>query len=156
MPSGCLEWQGYLDKDGYGSMQAHGKSERAHRLSWKIFNGEIPNKLYVCHKCDNPRCVSPDHLFLGTQKENVQDSINKQRRTTEASYRYMKSKRKSYPIGQQHPLAKLTDQKVIEILALKVQKKTNQSIAKYFNVSISTIKDIFACKSWKHISREIH
>lgn len=77
---GCWEWAGYRDKDGYGQFTpVHNKPVRAHRYSYEVINWKIPRGLLVCHRCDNPSCVSPSHLFLGTHKDNKLDSISKRR-----------------------------------------------------------------------------
>lgn len=76
---GCWEWTGSLTPPGYGQVYFNGKNYRAHRLAYFAFNGEFDKSLFVCHKCDNPKCVNPKHLFLGTCKDNTHDSINKGR-----------------------------------------------------------------------------
>lgn len=76
---GCWEWTGVCDSNGRGKMSIHNKERSTHRLSWELHNGPIPDGLLVCHKCDNPPCLRPDHLFLGTQKDNMQDAIKKGR-----------------------------------------------------------------------------
>lgn len=77
---GCWIWTGYCQKNGYGTIHCgKGSIKRAHRISYEIHCGKIPDGLYVCHKCDNPSCVRPDHLFLGTQLDNIRDCISKGR-----------------------------------------------------------------------------
>lgn len=81
--SGCWLWNdNNIDKDGYGIIYAFGKRVKAHRFSYELYNGEIGDNLNVCHKCDIPKCVNPEHLWLGTSSENTQDSVNKNRRLT--------------------------------------------------------------------------
>lgn len=77
--SGCWEWTGYLDEKGYGQCWSNGRSDRAHRVAFKDKNGEIPEGTEVCHKCDNRKCVRPDHLFVGTHRDNILDMFSKNR-----------------------------------------------------------------------------
>jgi hypothetical protein len=106
--SGCWEWTGFYTGK-YGAFRIGGKGGRdirAHRLSWVIQNGPIPPGMFICHQCDNPRCVNPDHLFVGTPQDNVDDMHAKGRRRTGRIYR-----------GHSNARAKLTAQQVREILA---------------------------------------
>lgn len=79
MPDGCHIWTGVKNPKGYGSINFKGKNLRAHRISYTIYNGEIPYGLLVCHRCDNPPCVNPAHLFVGTASDNEQDKLSKGR-----------------------------------------------------------------------------
>jgi hypothetical protein len=81
-PGGCWEWKGQIGHGGYGRLFAGGRSREskpAHRVSWELHYGPIPPDLFVCHHCDNPKCVRPSHLFIGTAADNVHDSMAKGR-----------------------------------------------------------------------------
>jgi hypothetical protein len=75
----CWRWTGPKSWNGYGRLFWQGKMRRAHRLMWELVNGEIPAGMLVCHRCDNPECTKPEHLFLGTHKDNAQDRNSKGR-----------------------------------------------------------------------------
>ena len=79
---GCWSWIGHKDENGYGRMSVLGKKQRGHRISYTIHFGKIPDKMFVCHRCDNPECTRPDHLFLGTNKDNMKDAYKKGRLPT--------------------------------------------------------------------------
>lgn len=78
-PDGCWYWTGALSNKGYARIAFNGKNSLASRLSFRLFNGDIPGKLFVMHTCDNPMCVNPNHLVLGTQDDNMKDMVKKGR-----------------------------------------------------------------------------
>lgn len=134
---GCWKWQGAFRSDGYGKINKEGKSHSAHRISWEITNGPIPEGLWVLHKCDNPPCVNPKHLFLGTAADNMADKMAKGRD------RYVPH------IGEDNPRCKLTVEKVKEIRASDM---TCNQLSELYGVTDGTISAIRTRKLWKHIA----
>jgi hypothetical protein len=112
----------------------------AHRLAWELTNGPIPDDACVCHHCDNPRCVRPDHLFLGTQRENLRDMRNKGRGAIPAPRQ-----------GSKHHKAKLTESEVIAIRAAHSAGETQLSLARRYHVTGANICDIVNGHTWKHL-----
>lgn len=152
--SDCLEWQGDINNSGYGVMSVVRAGKRkligVHRYSWERTHGKIPDGLCVCHKCDNPKCVNVDHLFIGTRKDNNHDRSLKNRSgkrvfTDEERFKYS-----CINSGEKNNSAKLTEKEVIQIKNIR-GKFTRKEIAKRFNVSLSCIKDIFGGKTWKYL-----
>lgn len=138
---GCWLWTTGKDKDGYGKTCINRKDLRAHRVSYEITYGKIPKGMGVLHKCDNPSCVNPKHLFIGTAKDNAVDMMKKGRRSTVL-------------IGETHPSSKLTARKISMIRKMLSENSgygSGRSIAKKFNVSDALISNIKHNSSWKHI-----
>lgn len=77
--SGCWEYQGTINSNGYGQLAFAGRRISTHRLSWMLFNGPIPDGLFACHRCDNKKCVNPEHLYVGTHQDNMKDAVERRR-----------------------------------------------------------------------------
>lgn len=137
--NGCWLWKGATSK-GYGRLGIGHKMTSAHRFSWELRNGLIPSGQQVLHKCDIRRCVNPDHLFLGTQDDNMKDCASKGR-----TDRTKKVK------GQQHPSARLTSEQVLEIRALSASGALQRELALRFGVVQTLISKIVRREGWKHV-----
>ncbi len=134
----CWEWRGSLNNYGYGAFWHKNKYDYAPRVSYEVFLGEIPEGKFVLHNCDNPLCVNPHHLFIGTHQDNMADMVAKGR-----------SRR-----GEVNRFSKLKTEQVIEILRLYKNGFTNKTaLGKRFSVAHTTINKIVAGKSWKNINR---
>lgn len=141
---GCWLWVGSSkNSKGYGMLQkiggSKGKGILAHRLSYIIHKGEIPDGLVVMHACDNPACVNPDHLSVGTQSQNILEAIAKGRK---------KPPKLPHFTGVDHPGAKFTEQDIRDIRA---QGMNDTVLAKKYGVAASTIRRIRIGKSWSHV-----
>jgi Autographiviridae endonuclease len=132
--SGCWLWLSWVNAKGYAQLRYKGRCHRANRLSFSAFVGSIPDGLHVLHRCDNPACVNPEHLFLGTNIENVRDREAKGR-----GARF---------IGSQHPRAKLTEE---DVLTIRHAQLHPSDMAEQYNVSVSTIKAVKSRRNWSHI-----
>lgn len=133
----CWEWIGHRNKGGYGRIRRNNLDWTSHRYSWFIHFGEIPNNLFVLHKCDNRICVNPDHLFLGTHKDNMKDMSNK-KRTRDQN-------------GSKHSCSKLNEFQVLEIRNRLSNGEEGKKLSIEFNVCPMTISNIKLRKKWKHI-----
>ncbi|MBA8799132.1 hypothetical protein FHW77_002851 [Agrobacterium sp. RC10-4-1] len=135
---GCWLWTGPIFKlrGGYGcfTMRPLGVvQERAHRLAWSIYRKEpLTRETHVLHKCDNPVCVNPDHLFLGDQRTNMTDKVRKNRQDK----------------GDIHGRHKLSER---EAIAIRSDPRPYAEIATAFGVTVPTISDIKCARSWKHL-----
>lgn len=139
--TGCWKWTASKFKGGYGKFRLDGRMLYAHRIAWKLYRGEIPKGegalgTCVCHKCDNPSCVNPDHLFLGTHNDNMEDR-NKKGRAAK---------------GSKHGRAKLSKKEVIEIRRLADEGTlTQREIGKLFGTAQHMVSKIKLRKRWKHL-----
>lgn len=136
---GCWKWSGAKIK-GYGRLFVAGKHKYAHRLSWEIHFGPIPNGMMVCHRCDNPECSNPDHLFLGTAADNMQDKMKKGR--------WKGGNKKGAVTGLKNGRAVLDWEKVALIRSSR-GIETQQTLAQRFGVSPSTVSQIWNERIWK-------
>lgn len=125
--TGCRDWTGCKDKDGYGIVRVLGMNERqAHRIAYRAFIGNIPDGMHVLHKCDNPGCVNTTHLFLGTNADNMRDKSSKGR----------------------HHNARFNEQ---QIRAIRESTDVMRVLAERYGVSIAAIQQIKERRSYKHI-----
>jgi len=134
----CWEWKANCVPDGYGSFRIGSRMVGAHQVAYTVTIGTILEGLCVCHTCDNPACVNPSHLWLGTHADNMQDKAQKGR----ASHLY----------GERHPKHRLNNDDVKQIRTLyKTGLYTQQKIANLFNISRIAIEHVVNYRTWKHI-----
>lgn len=138
---GCWEWTAAkAGNNGYGTVFFEGRLIHAHRASWILAHGAIPSEMKVLHRCDNPLCVRPEHLFLGTQKENIDDCVSKGRYGDRIRYR-----------GHKHALAKLSPFQVRELRAL-YGKCSYATLGKLFGISTRSAFRVVNRKSYKEVA----
>jgi hypothetical protein len=144
---GCWEWAGTKNVAGYGAIMmvrpegGRRKQAQAHRVSWEAYVGVIPAGMFVLHRCDNPPCVNPEHLFLGTNKENALDCRDKGRTNAVR--------------GARHPLSKLTDETAREMALMVVSGASKASIARHFGVGVGLVRWMAAGHRWRHAVSDI-
>jgi hypothetical protein len=133
----CWTWEGLKDRKGYGRFVNTDTSQiSAHRFSWEYFRGLIPGGLCVLHRCDNPPCVNPDHLFLGTRADNMADALKKRR----------------IPLGEERPNSKLTLADAATIREWAPAGWTQRDLAAAFGVSQSLVSAILSGKAWADVT----
>lgn len=143
----CWEWRASTNREGYGTFGFRCKVWKAHRVSWVLAYGEIPEDYCVCHYCDNPSCVCPDHLFLGTNADNSQDKVAKDRHAKGETL--AKGKR-----GELNPQSVLTETDIIEIrrdFAPRCRHRGTRALGRKYGVSHQLISDILNGKRWQHV-----
>jgi hypothetical protein len=141
-PNGCWVWTGKTIRGGYGdfAQSVNGKWKHiiAHRWAWAEAHGEVPAGILVLHHCDNPPCVNPEHLFLGTQQDNVLDMHSKRRGNP--------------PRGEEQPTSKLTVQDVEEIRRLiNVEHASRSAVGRQFGLHHETVRKIALGRLWSHV-----
>ena len=131
--TGCHEWTAGPDGHGYGCIKVYGKPLRTHRVAWEIANGPLPAGAVVCHRCDNPRCVNPAHLFAGTHADNVRDKVSKGRQAR----------------GERNGRAKLTAASAAAIRERSAAGEKRSALAAEFGVDQAVIRRIAEGMAWK-------
>jgi hypothetical protein len=137
---GCWEYQGYKNQSGYGQFAITKRNFRAHRVSYAYHLGIDPGELLVCHKCDNPCCINPDHLFLGTDKDNARDKARKGRCQMQA--------------GEKNPRAIINKPLVLDIVYRIQAGHSNKRIAASLPIGHAQVSMIRLGKSWREVTRE--
>lgn len=141
--NGCWNWTGSKNKQGYGSIgigsrrTGERKTVKTHRLSYSLFVGNIPEGYDICHKCDNPSCINPAHLFAGTVRDNMADMDSKGRR--------------GYSYSEDHPSAKLTEEDVFTARKLRRNGYSYYRLAKMYGVNRETMRQAVLGATWKHL-----
>jgi hypothetical protein len=137
-PLGCILWAGATNDAGYGVLGKGGRGGGmilAHRLSWELANGPVPDGLFVLHRCDNPPCVNAGHLFVGTDQDNHDDCVSKGRQSR----------------GEQKPNSKLTSESVHQIRCRRASGESMNAIARSLEVDAETVRDVVRGVTWKHV-----
>lgn len=138
--TGCVEWNRHIGTSGYGMIWFDKHSERTHRASWIAKHGPIPDGMHVLHKCDNRKCINTDHLFLGTNADNVADKVSKQRQSRDGA-----------PKGSGNGNTNLTEDDVLMIKHYIKRGDTYRAISMLYDVTVGTICNIKKGRSWSHL-----
>ena len=143
--AGCWIFTGATNESGYGIVGTGPRgspNDRAHRITYKHFVGEIPSGMFVCHQCDTPSCCNPEHLFLGTNQDNVNDMVKKGRNK--------KPPRNLHVVGSIHPRAKLHESQIRTIREKYCCGATQQELADWYGVARQTISKVVNFKRYKN------
>lgn len=150
----CWEWRGRTNprRFGYGVVSVYRTMVAAHRVAWMVDRGPIPEGLWVLHRCDNPVCVRPDHLFLGTHHDNMADMRRKGRGPSRTAW--CLANPTLVMRGERHPCAKLTVAKVIEIRRRIASGETQQAVADSYGVKRESVREIIKGRNWAWVEEE--
>lgn len=140
---GCWEWQGYINQNGYGFTRIRGKGWLAHRLSWLWHYGELPQGKSVCHHCDNPKCVRPDHLFVGSQTDNMQDMAAKGRHGANAT------------LTRETAASLAAEYKMLPTSGKHKTPGSVAELAKRYGVTVKTVLAVNRREVWAHSTQGI-
>lgn len=162
--AGCWEWQGGRKRHGYGRVRIDGASTGAHRVAWTLANGPVPEGLHVLHRCDNPPCIRPDHLFLGTPADNAEDRTAKGRSGPRCGVSPASAARGERHWTRQRPdevrrgelagRARLTAEKVLDIRRRHAAGESLSALGREYGVTHVSIAAVVARRSWAHIPAE--
>lgn len=148
-PDDCWEWQSFRNCHGYGQCRHDKRQQVAHRWSWEIAHGPIPTGAFICHRCDNPPCVNPAHLFLGDALVNVRDMLSKGR----DRFHFQENR----PKGDLNAHAKLTGATVRRLRAEYAEGGvTQKELAVRYSISPALVNFIITGRAWQHITHGVH
>lgn len=135
---GCWDWSGHKDKKGYGRIMVDGKIRLAHRVSWELHERLLKPGEQVLHRCDNPSCTNPEHLFVGSQKDNIRDMWAKGRAKPG----------KINSVGSANGSSRLTSD---DVYAIRASKEPTRYLAAFYGIHPTHVWNIRARRSWKHL-----
>lgn len=146
-PNDCWHWNGGRTNRGYGNFRMDGRTVKAHRVAFEFSTGVAPGTMFVCHRCDNPPCCNPSHLFLGTSADNNADMMAKGRHVRPAR----DEDAVNYVRGESSNLARITEADVVSIRARKAAGERTVALAKEYGVDRTLVWQIVTRKVWKHV-----